>query len=70
MFSYLKKQQQKTTRCSNSKLTPLIENYNVLFLFSLGRVPDDRTINEILRPYIDPEKSDPVIRQRYVAKIS
>uniref|UniRef100_A0A8C0D505 Box C/D snoRNA protein 1 n=1 Tax=Balaenoptera musculus TaxID=9771 RepID=A0A8C0D505_BALMU len=29
------------------------------------RVPDDKTINEILRPYIDPEKSDPVIRQRY-----
>ncbi|XP_004679234.1 PREDICTED: box C/D snoRNA protein 1 [Condylura cristata] len=28
------------------------------------RVPDDKTINEILRPYIDPEKSDPVIRQR------
>ncbi|XP_036916831.1 box C/D snoRNA protein 1 isoform X2 [Sturnira hondurensis] len=29
------------------------------------RVPDDKTINEILRSYIDPEKSDPVIRQRY-----
>ncbi|XP_060058258.1 box C/D snoRNA protein 1 isoform X2 [Erinaceus europaeus] len=28
------------------------------------RVPEDKTINEILRPYIDPEKSDPVIRQR------
>ncbi|XP_076976525.1 box C/D snoRNA protein 1 [Tamandua tetradactyla] len=28
------------------------------------RVPDDKTINEILRTYIDPEKSDPVIRQR------
>ncbi|XP_075414017.1 box C/D snoRNA protein 1 [Tenrec ecaudatus] len=28
------------------------------------RVPDNRTINEILRTYIDPEKSDPVIRQR------
>ncbi|XP_023554839.1 box C/D snoRNA protein 1 isoform X2 [Octodon degus] len=28
------------------------------------RVPDDKTINEILKPYIDPEKSDPVIRQR------
>ncbi|GAB1288217.1 Box C/D snoRNA protein 1 [Apodemus speciosus] len=27
------------------------------------RVPDDKTINEILKPYIDPEKSDPVIRQ-------
>nr|XP_012998197.1 box C/D snoRNA protein 1 [Cavia porcellus] len=34
-------------------------------LFSLlERVPDDKTINEILKPYIDPEKSDPVIRQR------
>uniref|UniRef100_A0A8D1CM61 Box C/D snoRNA protein 1 n=1 Tax=Sus scrofa TaxID=9823 RepID=A0A8D1CM61_PIG len=33
------------------------------------RVPDDRTINEILRPYIDPEKSDPVIRQRLKAYI-
>ncbi|XP_049628506.1 box C/D snoRNA protein 1 [Suncus etruscus] len=31
------------------------------------RVPDDKTINEILRPYIDPEKSDPVIRQRLKA---
>lgn len=40
-----------------------------MFLFSLGRVPDDRTINEILRPYIDPEKSDPVIRQRLKAYI-
>ncbi|VFV33237.1 box c d snorna protein 1 [Lynx pardinus] len=29
------------------------------------RVPDDKTINEILKPYIDPEKADPVIRQRY-----
>uniref|UniRef100_F6Z181 Box C/D snoRNA protein 1 n=1 Tax=Callithrix jacchus TaxID=9483 RepID=F6Z181_CALJA len=28
------------------------------------RVPEDKTINEILKPYIDPEKSDPVIRQR------
>ncbi|XP_062047631.1 box C/D snoRNA protein 1 isoform X1 [Lepus europaeus] len=28
------------------------------------RVPDDKTINEILKPYIDPEKSDPIIRQR------
>uniref|UniRef100_A0A8D0QIF8 Box C/D snoRNA protein 1 n=1 Tax=Sus scrofa TaxID=9823 RepID=A0A8D0QIF8_PIG len=33
------------------------------------KVPDDRTINEILRPYIDPEKSDPVIRQRLKAYI-
>uniref|UniRef100_A0A8C6CZU4 Zinc finger HIT-type containing 6 n=1 Tax=Moschus moschiferus TaxID=68415 RepID=A0A8C6CZU4_MOSMO len=33
------------------------------------RVPDDKTINEILRPYIDPEKSDPVIRQRLKAYI-
>ncbi|XP_031231611.1 box C/D snoRNA protein 1 isoform X2 [Mastomys coucha] len=31
------------------------------------RVPDDKTINEILKPYIDPEKSDPVIRQRLKA---
>lgn len=38
-----------------------------IFIFPLlGRVPDDKTINEILRAYIDPEKSDPVIRQRYV----
>ncbi|XP_020033080.2 box C/D snoRNA protein 1 [Castor canadensis] len=28
------------------------------------RVPDDKTIDEILKPYIDPEKSDPIIRQR------
>ncbi|KAM5256924.1 box C/D snoRNA protein 1 [Ctenodactylus gundi] len=33
------------------------------------RLPDDRTINEILKPYIDPEKSDPVIRQRLKAYI-
>ncbi|XP_055978830.1 box C/D snoRNA protein 1 [Sorex fumeus] len=33
------------------------------------RVPDDKTIKEILRPYIDPEKSDPVIRQRLKAYI-
>lgn len=33
------------------------------------RVPDDKTVNEILRPYIDPEKSDPVIRQRLKAYI-
>ncbi|PNJ21440.1 ZNHIT6 isoform 1 [Pongo abelii] len=33
------------------------------------RVPDDKTINEILKPYIDPEKSDPVIRQRLKAYI-
>ncbi|XP_066899703.1 box C/D snoRNA protein 1 isoform X4 [Kogia breviceps] len=33
------------------------------------KVPDDRTINEILRAYIDPEKSDPVIRQRLKAYI-
>nr|XP_045378888.1 box C/D snoRNA protein 1 isoform X1 [Camelus bactrianus] len=33
------------------------------------RVPDDKTINEILRPYIDPEKSDPVIRQRLKAYV-
>ncbi|EDL12001.1 box C/D snoRNA protein 1 isoform 1 [Mus musculus] len=31
------------------------------------RVPDDKTINEILKPYIDPEESDPVIRQRLKA---
>ncbi|XP_057570283.1 box C/D snoRNA protein 1 isoform X2 [Hippopotamus amphibius kiboko] len=33
------------------------------------RVPDDKTINELLRPYIDPEKSDPVIRQRLKAYV-
>uniref|UniRef100_A0A2K6EZN6 Box C/D snoRNA protein 1 n=1 Tax=Propithecus coquereli TaxID=379532 RepID=A0A2K6EZN6_PROCO len=33
------------------------------------RVPDDKTINEILKPYIDPEKADPVIRQRLKAYI-
>ncbi|XP_059544977.1 box C/D snoRNA protein 1 isoform X1 [Myotis daubentonii] len=33
------------------------------------RVPDDKTINEILATYIDPEKSDPVIRQRLKAYI-
>nr|XP_004653814.2 box C/D snoRNA protein 1 isoform X2 [Jaculus jaculus] len=33
------------------------------------RVPDDKTIIEILKPYIDPEKSDPVIRQRLKAYI-
>ncbi|XP_004480959.1 box C/D snoRNA protein 1 [Dasypus novemcinctus] len=33
------------------------------------RVPDDKTINEILRTYIDPEKSDPIIRQRLKAYI-
>uniref|UniRef100_A0A8D2AEC6 Box C/D snoRNA protein 1 n=1 Tax=Sciurus vulgaris TaxID=55149 RepID=A0A8D2AEC6_SCIVU len=33
------------------------------------RVPDDKTINEILKPYTDPEKSDPVIRQRLKAYI-
>lgn len=33
------------------------------------RVPDDKTINEILQTYIDPEKSDPVIRQRLKAYI-
>ncbi|XP_005385192.1 PREDICTED: box C/D snoRNA protein 1 isoform X2 [Chinchilla lanigera] len=33
------------------------------------RVPDDKTINEILKTYIDPEKSDPVIRQRLKAYI-
>lgn len=35
----------------------------------LQRVPDNKTINEILATYIDPEKSDPVIRQRCVFKI-
>lgn len=35
----------------------------------MERVPDDKTITEILKPYIDPEKSDPVIRQRYVSKL-
>ncbi|XP_004369177.1 box C/D snoRNA protein 1 [Trichechus manatus latirostris] len=33
------------------------------------RVPDNKTINDILRTYIDPEKSDPVIRQRLKAYI-
>ncbi|XP_076431226.1 box C/D snoRNA protein 1 isoform X2 [Peromyscus maniculatus bairdii] len=33
------------------------------------RVPDDKTITEILKPYIDPEKSDPVIRQRLKAYV-
>ncbi|XP_004582253.2 box C/D snoRNA protein 1 [Ochotona princeps] len=33
------------------------------------RVPDDKTINDILKTYIDPEKSDPVIRQRLKAYI-
>ncbi|XP_049735627.1 box C/D snoRNA protein 1 isoform X2 [Elephas maximus indicus] len=33
------------------------------------RVPDNKTINEILKTYIDPEKSDPVIRQRLKAYI-
>ncbi|XP_037682667.1 box C/D snoRNA protein 1 [Choloepus didactylus] len=33
------------------------------------RVPDDKTINEILRTYIDPEKSDPIIHQRLKAYI-
>ncbi|KAM7317832.1 box C/D snoRNA protein 1 isoform X1 [Alexandromys fortis] len=33
------------------------------------RVPDNKTINEILKPYIDPEKSDPVIRQRLKAYV-
>ncbi|KAM4872008.1 box C/D snoRNA protein 1 [Thomomys bottae] len=33
------------------------------------RVPDDKTIHEILKCYIDPEKSDPVIRQRLKAYI-
>ncbi|KAG8519475.1 Box C/D snoRNA protein 1, partial [Galemys pyrenaicus] len=33
------------------------------------KVPDDKTINELLRPYIDPEKSDPVIRQRLKAYV-
>ncbi|XP_015360226.1 box C/D snoRNA protein 1 isoform X2 [Marmota marmota marmota] len=33
------------------------------------RVPEDKTINEILKPYVDPEKSDPVIRQRLKAYI-
>ncbi|XP_064228246.1 box C/D snoRNA protein 1 isoform X12 [Aotus nancymaae] len=33
------------------------------------RVPEDKTINEILKPYIDPEKSDPVIRQRLKAYV-
>ncbi|XP_051051813.1 box C/D snoRNA protein 1 [Phodopus roborovskii] len=33
------------------------------------RIPDDKTINEILKPYIDPEKSDPVIRQRLKAYV-
>ncbi|XP_007944385.1 box C/D snoRNA protein 1 [Orycteropus afer afer] len=33
------------------------------------RVPDNKTINEILRTYIDPEKSDPVIRQRLKAYV-
>ncbi|XP_045440339.1 box C/D snoRNA protein 1 isoform X2 [Pipistrellus kuhlii] len=33
------------------------------------RVPDNKTINEILATYIDPEKSDPVIRQRLKAYI-
>jgi len=70
VFSHINK---KATRFSNSKLTPLVETYNVSFVFVflllLGRVPDDKTINEILRPYIDPEKSDPVIRQRLKAYI-
>ncbi|XP_012873663.1 PREDICTED: box C/D snoRNA protein 1 [Dipodomys ordii] len=33
------------------------------------RVPDDKTINEILKSYIDPEMSDPVIRQRLKAYV-
>ncbi|XP_038601225.1 box C/D snoRNA protein 1 [Tachyglossus aculeatus] len=31
------------------------------------RVPEDKTLREILRTYIDPERSDPVIRQRLKA---
>ncbi|XP_043860933.1 box C/D snoRNA protein 1 isoform X2 [Dromiciops gliroides] len=32
-------------------------------------VPDDKKLHEILRTYIDPEKSDPVIRQRLKAYV-
>ncbi|KAI5243812.1 Box C/D Snorna Protein 1 [Manis pentadactyla] len=38
-------------------------------VYIVKRVPEDKTISEILRPYIDPEKSDPVIRQRLKAYI-
>uniref|UniRef100_A0A674J2C1 Box C/D snoRNA protein 1 n=1 Tax=Terrapene triunguis TaxID=2587831 RepID=A0A674J2C1_9SAUR len=32
--------------------------------YTVKRVPDDKTLGEILKPYLDPEESDPVIRQR------
>uniref|UniRef100_A0A8C8RCT5 Box C/D snoRNA protein 1 n=1 Tax=Pelusios castaneus TaxID=367368 RepID=A0A8C8RCT5_9SAUR len=32
--------------------------------FTIKRVPEDQTLGEILKPYLDPEESDPVIRQR------
>ncbi|XP_039340030.1 box C/D snoRNA protein 1 isoform X2 [Mauremys reevesii] len=32
--------------------------------YTVKRVPDDKMLGEILKPYLDPEESDPVIRQR------
>uniref|UniRef100_A0A8C3SDK5 Box C/D snoRNA protein 1 n=1 Tax=Chelydra serpentina TaxID=8475 RepID=A0A8C3SDK5_CHESE len=32
--------------------------------YTVKRVPEDKTLGEILKPYLDPEESDPVIRQR------
>ncbi|XP_069718945.1 box C/D snoRNA protein 1 [Phaenicophaeus curvirostris] len=32
--------------------------------YTLKRVPDDRTLTDILKPYIDPVESDPVVCQR------
>lgn len=31
-----------------------------------GRVPEDKTLTDILKPYIDPVESDPVVCQRCV----
>ncbi|XP_069497794.1 box C/D snoRNA protein 1 isoform X2 [Ambystoma mexicanum] len=34
-----------------------------------NRVPDDKTLHQILKTYIDPEESDPVFRQRLKAYV-
>lgn len=42
---------------------------HLIFIFG-ERVPDDKTLADILKPYIDPVESDPVVCQRCVLKNS
>lgn len=38
----------------------------MLDFYLAERVPDDKTLADILKPYIDPVESDPVVCQRCV----